>query len=171
MPRLPLTLRGRTGRAARQGPFRRNWRGANSRIETRLFEASLPARRPPRRLAANQASTEHVDAVVGYPSALPKREGDRAWPILVGGHPYASLWMRRSKSGSVVTTNGTLYRGEVAYGRFLFLCDDDTYTTVLWRFQHNFLGQSIFLSGEGLERGREGEGERGPLRREERGGG
>jgi hypothetical protein len=56
-------------------------------------------------ITTNQASIEQVDVVVGYPSALPKREGDQAWPILRGGHPYASLGTMRSKSGGVVTRN------------------------------------------------------------------
>jgi hypothetical protein len=147
MPRLPLTLRGRTGRAARQGPFRRNWRGANSRIETRLFEASLPARRPPRSIVANQASTEHVDATVGYPSALPKREGDRARPTLGGGHPYASLWVRRSKSGSLVTTNRTheqVIAGEVTMAFFRPLAIVCQYTDVSNDCKTSFWATRLF---------------------------
>jgi hypothetical protein len=71
----------------------------------------------------NQASIEHIDVAVGYPSALPKRAGGRAWPILRGGRSYASLGTMRCKNGGLVTRNQTQHRGEVAHAPFFFLCD------------------------------------------------
>ena len=58
---------------------------------------------------------KHVRIAAFHPSALPKRAVTALGRSCGGRHPYASLWTGRSRSGSVVTYERTLYRGEVAW--------------------------------------------------------
>lgn len=96
----------------------------------------------------------------------------QGFPVLGDGSPRAGERTGRCKVGAL--TCNTQYRGRGgSCALFSSSRDDDLYSIVLERFQHGFLGQSIFFRGEGLgardevsgQRGREAEGNR-PQRHE-----